>query len=330
MLLLGLAVALELGTVYGNFVLADAQRRIYDALQDRAAPAFFAGVGMFAAVMLAFVLVSTYRIFVRQALEIRWRTWLTDHLLEEWISPQACSQMESVHSEADNPDQRIAEDVRSYVASALGLSLSLLAALATLVSFAGLLWGMSAGWQFHVGSAPFEIPGFMMWVAFLYAVFASWITHRVGPAPGSDQLRQAALRSRLPVRTGALSRERRGDRTRRRENVRRESAVARFQRIVGNWWELIRAQRNLTLLHDRDRSAQRACPLLVAAPGYFLGNLTLGRVRRRDRVRAGLGRAVLVRERLPGDRAVARERRAPAHVHRRAGGVANPARRAVA
>jgi hypothetical protein len=83
--------------------------------------------------VLAFVLVSTYRIYVRQAVEIRWRTWLTEHLLDDWISPHACSQMEAVRADADNPDQRIAEDVRSYVASALGLALSLLAAVATLV-----------------------------------------------------------------------------------------------------------------------------------------------------------------------------------------------------
>jgi len=277
-LLLGLSVALELGTVYGNFVLADAQRRIYDALQDRAAPAFFAGVGMFAAVMLAFVLVSTYRIFVRQALEIRWRTWLTDHLLVEWISPHACSQMESVHAEADNPDQRIAEDVRNYVASALGLSLSLLAALATLVSFAGLLWGMSAGWRIQIAGAHFEIPGFMMWVAFLYAALASWITHRVGRrlVPiNFDKLRfEADFRFGLVrFRENAEEIGLAGG-----ESVEERSAIARFGKIVGNWWQLIRAQRNLTLLTTGIGQLNGVVPLLVAAPGYFLGQLTLGRV----------------------------------------------------
>ena len=98
-LLLALSIALELATVYGNFVLADAQRRIYDGLQDRAAQAFFAGIALFAGAVLAFVLVSTYRIYVRQTLEIRWRTWLTDELLRDWISPHACSQMESVRAE---------------------------------------------------------------------------------------------------------------------------------------------------------------------------------------------------------------------------------------
>jgi putative ATP-binding cassette transporter len=277
-LLLALAVALELATVYGNFALADAQRRIYDALQDRVAAAFFSGVALFAGIVLTFVLVSTYRIYVRQALEIRWRTWLTDHLLTDWISPHACCQMELVRAAADNPDQRIAEDVRNYVASALGLSLSLLAALATLVSFAGLLWRMSGDWPIHVGGTKLEVPGFMMWVAFTYAAIASWITHRVGRrlVPiNYDRLRFEAdfrfglVRFRENAEAVGLA----GG-----EEFEQRSAVARFGSIVANWWELIRAQRNLTLATTGIGQLNGVVPLLVAAPGYFLGSLTLGRV----------------------------------------------------
>jgi putative ATP-binding cassette transporter len=277
-LLLAGAVALELATVYGNFVLADAQRRIYDALENRAAAAFFAGVGMFAGVVLGFVLVSTYRVYVRQALEIRWRTWLTDHLLDDWISPHACSQMESVRADADNPDQRIAEDVRSYVASALGLSLSLLAALATLASFAGLLWSMSSSWPIQVGGAHFQVPGFMMWIAFAYAAIASWITHRVGRrlVPiNFDRLRfEADFRFGLVrFRENAEAIGLAGG-----ESFEEKSAIARFRNIVGNWWALIRAQRNLTLLTTGIGQLNGVVPLLVAAPGYFLGHLTLGQI----------------------------------------------------
>jgi putative ATP-binding cassette transporter len=277
-LLLGLAITLELATVYGSFVLADAQRQIYDGLQDRVAAAFFSGVALFAVAVLGFVAVSTYRIYVRQALEIRWRTWLTDHLLEEWISPHACSQMEAVRADADNPDQRLAEDVRNYVASALGLSLSLLAALATLAAFAGLLWRMSSHWPVQIGSAHFEIPGFMMWVAFVYAAIASWITHRVGRplVPiNFDRLRLEAdfrfglVRFRENAEAIGLA----GG-----ESFEEASAVERFRRIAGNWWELIRAQRNLTLFTTGIGQLNGAVPLLVAAPGYFLGQLTLGRV----------------------------------------------------
>jgi putative ATP-binding cassette transporter len=277
-LLLAVAVALELGTVYGAFVIADAQRRIFDALGDRDTAAFLSGIGLFLSVVLGFVLISTYRIYVRQILEMRWRAWLTDHFLASWIQPHNCCQMELTTAAADNPDQRIAEDVRNYVASALGLSLSLLAAVATLVSFAGLLWTLSGDWPIRIFGAEVPIPGFMMWVAIGYALLATWIAHRVGRplVPiNFDRLRLEAdfrfglVRFRENAETIALA-----------EGAPRERGAAhdRFERVIGNWWELIRAQRNLTLYTTGIGHANQVVPLLVAAPGYFLGRLTLGSV----------------------------------------------------
>ena len=265
-LLLAVAVALELGSVYGAFVIADAQRRIFDALGDRDTAAFLSGIALFLGVVLAFVLVSTYRIYVRQILEIRWRSWLTDHFLAAWVQPHACCQMELVSAAADNPDQRIAEDVRNYVASALGLSLSLLAAVATLVSFAGLLWTLSGDWPIQVGAAEIRVPGFMMWVALAYALLATWIAHRVGHP--LVPLNFDRLRFEADFRFGLV---------RFRENAEaivladgesreRSAAHGRFERVIGNWWELIRAQRNLALYTAGIGQANQVVPLLVAAP----------------------------------------------------------------
>lgn len=78
--LLALAVALELSTVYGNVLLAGAQRRVFDAVQDKQMSAFFAGMGSFFGVVVVFVLVSAYRIYVRQWLEMHWRQSVTAHL----------------------------------------------------------------------------------------------------------------------------------------------------------------------------------------------------------------------------------------------------------
>src|SRR4030042_5540439 len=96
------------------------------------------------------------------------------------MSAQAYSQAERHRGEVDNPDQRIAEDVANYVASALGLSLSVLAALTTFASFAGLLWVLSGDFPVPFATREIHVPGFMMWVAIVYAVLSMWLTHRVG------------------------------------------------------------------------------------------------------------------------------------------------------
>jgi putative ATP-binding cassette transporter len=277
-LLLGLTVALELGTVYGNVLLSDAQRRIFDAFQAKQMAALSHAFGVFLGLALAFVFVATYRIYVRQTLEIRWRQWLTDHYLRQWISSQAYWEIELHCKTTDNPDQRIAEDVRNYVASALGLSLSLLNALATLLSFAGILWSLSRDWAYDVRGAHIYIPGLMMWVAILYALLTSWFTHRVGRRLVPIQFdrerfeadfRFMLVRFRENVEAVALLHGEDGE---------RRNALERFQRVVGNWLQLIRAQRDLMLLTTSVGQANSLVPLLVAAPGYFAGSLSLGSV----------------------------------------------------
>jgi len=276
--LIGSAIALELGTVYASVVLSQWQRQIFDELQSKAMASFFRTVGIFFAIALGFVLVSTYRIYVRAVLQIRWRRWLTDHLLERWMDTQAYCEIELNRKSTDNPDQRIAEDVNNYVASALGLSLSLLSSLVTLVSFSGILWALSGAWDLKFGNLEFHIPGLMMWVALVYAAAATWLTHRVGhrlvPINFDQQHFEADFRFHLVrfrenVEEVAVSRG---------EAREREGALGRFHRVVDNFGRLIRAQRNLTLVTTGLGQTNGMVPILVAAPGFFLGRLTLGDV----------------------------------------------------
>lgn len=277
-LLLALAVALELGTVYGFVVMADAQRAIFDALQDKQPAAFFGAFGLFFGLMAFFLLISSFRIYVRQHVEIRWRRHLTHHFVDRWITRDGQWLLALRGDAVDNPDQRVSEDVRIFVASALGLSLSLLAALTTLASFAGLLWVLSGDWSVPVGGADVAIPGFLMWVALAYAAIATWVTHRVGRPLVPlhfDRLRVEAdfrftlVRFRENAETVALAGA---------DAHERRTARERFERVVANWVRLIGAQLRLSLLATGIGQANGVVPLLVAAPGFFLGKLTLGSV----------------------------------------------------
>ena len=276
-LLLG-AIALELATVWTNVLISDAHRRIFDALELKNSDAFFASIGFFLAVTLVFVLASTYRIFLRQTLEMRWRRGLTAHYIERWIGARAYVQSKLHGGEIDNPDQRIQEDVRDFVASALGLSLSLLAAVATLASFGGLLWRQSSEWPIRVAGTEFQVPGLMIWVAAVYAFFSMWITHVVGRrlVPiNFDRLRLEAdfryglVRFRDNVEAVVLSRG---------EAAERSTSLARFFHVIRNWWQLIRAQRNLSLTTTGLGHANDMMPILVAAPAYFAHLITLGSI----------------------------------------------------
>lgn len=276
-LLLLTAVALEIGTVTGTLLVAHAERRILEGLEHRDMGAFFAAVGFFFAATLTFVFASAYRLYVRQAVELRWRRSLTAHYVERWVSAR-CFLMEEIHgADVDNPQQRIQEDVRDFVASALGLSLSLLAAVATLVSFGGLLYSLSASWPIPIHGTV-VIPGLMLWVALGYAAVSMWLTHRVGRrlVPiNYDQLRlEADFRYGLvhfhdSAATVAISRG---------EGVEQRAALTRFRHLIANWWQLVRAQRNLSLLTGGIAQANALVPVLIAAPAYFARLITLGSI----------------------------------------------------
>src|SRR5574338_439707 len=277
-LLLAGAIALELLTVRASVLVSDAQRRVGDSLELKDAASFASAVVLFVTFALVFVVTSTFRVYVRQALEIRWRRGLTAHYVGRWIHRDAYCQSQLHGAEVDNPDQRIAEDIRDFVASALGLSLSLLSSIITLYSFGGLLWSMSRDWLIPVGGVPRPIPGFLLWVAVAFALFSMWITHLMGRrlVPINFQkfhfeadFRYGLVRFRERVEEVALSHG---------EAVERAGALERFHRVFDNWMRLIRAERNLNLLTAGIGRANGLVPILVAAPAYFAGLLTLGAI----------------------------------------------------
>lgn len=275
--LLATAAALEIATVAGVVLIADAERHILDDLEHRDVAAFGGAVGVFFLATLGYVFASAYRLYARQAVEIRWRRSLTTYYVERWITAR-CYLMDELHGgEVDNPQQRIQEDVRDFVASALGLCLSLLAAVATLVSFGRFLYNLSASWPIPVHGTV-VVPGLMLWVAFGYAFLSMWVTHLVGRRLISinyDRLRLEAdfryglVHFRDGAATVALAR---GEVTERRE------ALIRFRHVIANWWQLVRAQRDLGLLTGGIGQANALVPVLVAAPAYFARLLSIGSI----------------------------------------------------
>jgi putative ATP-binding cassette transporter len=275
-LLLGGAVALEFGAVQATVWVSDAQRRSVEALEGRDAQAFAVMLGLFVALSLLSILVSSFRIYLRQLVEIRWRRGLTGDFVARWMGGQAYEQAQLHGAEIDNPDQRIAEDIRDFVASALGLSLSLLAALATLISFGGLLWTLSSGWLIPFRGAQHQLPGLLLWVAVGFALVSMWLTHLLGRrlVPiNYDRFRFEAdfryglVRFRDHTEAVALSRG---------EDVERLGAVERFRHVFDVFLALVRAELQLGVLTGVLGRVSGLVPLLLAAPSYFGGLVTLG------------------------------------------------------
>src|SRR5687767_12142376 len=178
--LLAAVVGLNLGLVYINVQINYWQNNFYNSLQDKDIDAFYDLLLHFSLLAAAFIVTAVYQLYLNQMLQIRWRRWLTDRYLEAWTGDRNYYRMQLTDRGTDNPDQRIAEDLALFVDKTLNLTLGLMSAVVTLVSFVAILWTLSGMLQFAVGGTEVTIHGYMVWVALLYAIVGTWLTHLIG------------------------------------------------------------------------------------------------------------------------------------------------------
>ncbi len=279
-------VLLNLGAVYMLVLLNDWNRVFYDALQEKNQPVFWEQLGRFTYLAFAFIIIAVYRFYLTQLLEVRWRAWMTAHYLQRWLANHAFYQMELARyaqsgtdpATPDNPDQRIQEDLNLFTTYTVSLSMGLLNAVVTLLSFVGILWGLSGPFAFTLGGSSFTIPGFMVWMAVLYCAVGSLITHYIGrPQIRLNFLQQryeADFRHHL-VRVREYSESIALDKG---EAVERVHLDTRFSTVLGNYLTLIKKQKNLIWFTNFFGQAAVVFPFIVAAPRFFSGAIQLGQL----------------------------------------------------
>ena len=276
-LLLAACVGLNLGMVYMLVLLNDWNRVFYDALQNRNAEVFWKQLGVFGILATCFIVVAVYRFYLTQLLELRWRAWMTHDYLQRWLAHPVFYRLElQAQLGTDNPDQRIQEDVQQFTADTVGLSLGLLDASVTLLSFIGILWTLSGGFSFTFAGQGYDIPGFMVWAALLYALTGSLIGHAIGKSMASlnfaQQRYEADFRHHLMrVReySEAIALDRGSD-------VEGTSLRLRFKQVIDNFMRLLRVQKRYTWFNSGYGQAAVVFPMLVASPRYFSGAIQLG------------------------------------------------------
>lgn len=280
--LLAAIVALNLGAVYMLVLINDWNRVFYDALQNKDAATFWRELGRFTYLAFGFIVIAVYRFYLTQLLEMRWRAWMTGHYLDRWLANKAFYHLElarfsqDAHAIPDNPDQRIAEDINRFTTYSVSLSMGLLNAVVTLVSFVGILWSLSGSFAFSYNGSDYTIPGFMVWMAVVYALAGSVITHYLGRpliALNFQQQRVEADFRHHMVRVREYSESIALDRG---EPVERQQIGGRFTAVLANYLALIRRQKRLTWFTVGYGQAAVVFPFVVAAPRFFSGAIQLG------------------------------------------------------
>ncbi len=173
-------IAIQLALVLIDVLLNQWNNRFYNALQEKNWNGFVSEIGFFCVLATLYIALSVYQLYLNQWLQIRWRQWMTGHYLGEWLRGANHYRMQLKGDAADNPDQRIAEDVKSFVDQTLSIGVGLLSAIVSLASFVVILWGLSADSPLHIFGREFMIPGYLVWGALIYAIFGTALTQWIG------------------------------------------------------------------------------------------------------------------------------------------------------
>lgn len=274
--LLAAVIATELAIVGITVLLNQWNSRFYNALQERNWDTFVREIIYFCVLAAIFTVIAVYQLYLNQWLQIRWRRWMTAQYLGQWLHQANHYRMQLQGDAADNPDQRMTDDVKLFVERTLNIGVGLLSSIVTLASFVVILWGLSNAAPLHMFGQDFAIPGYLVWGALVYSILGTILTHLIGwPLVGIDfrqQQYEADFRFSL-VRVRENSEQialLRGD------EAERDRLLVRFGRVVENWLAIMSRTKKLTAFTASYSQASVIFPYILVAPAYFAEKIQLG------------------------------------------------------
>jgi vitamin B12/bleomycin/antimicrobial peptide transport system ATP-binding/permease protein len=275
-LLLAAVIILTLAMVYMNVLFNDWYNSFYNALQEKDKAGFWKLMGRFCILATIYIVMAVYEFYLNQMLQIRWRRWLTDNYLSEWLSDRAYYRLQLSGNPADNPDQRISEDMKFFVDQSLELSLGFLNAIVTLGSFVGILWGLSGPLEISLNGNPVAVQGYMVWAALFYAIVGTWLTHQIGKKLIGLNFDQQRFEADFRFSLVRFRENAEGVALYKGEPDEFVGFRARFASVVDNWWRIMKRQKVLNFFTIGYNQAAIIFPFLVAGNRYFAGTIQLG------------------------------------------------------
>ena len=274
--LLAAVISIELALVAIDVLLNQWSNRFYTGLQENNWDVFVREIGVFCVLATCFIVLAVYQLYLNQWLQIRWRRWLTRHYLGEWLHGANHYRMQLQGDAADNPDQRIADDVKLFVERTLDIGLNLLNSVVTLFSFVIILWGLSEAAPLHVFGKEYPIPGYLVWGALIYAVFGTALTQWIGSPLVQLDFRQQRFEADFRFNLVRARENSEQIALLQGESAERLRLWERFNHVVENWYGIMSRTKRLTAFTSSYSQAAVVFPYILVAPAFFADKIQLG------------------------------------------------------
>lgn len=252
-------------------------RDLFDALNKKDASAFWYLLGIvFVTWAIISVISNLIEYYIESVLKIRWRRWLTERYYARWLDNGTHYRMGLGGVDTDNPDQRIAEDVRGYLNSTYAYSITLLSQISNLVSFSILLWTIPA--KFAIPGTDIIIPGLPFWVALVYSLTGTWLTHKIGKPLVKLDFAQERYEADFRYSLSRLREYTEQTALLRGETVEKRRLGDTFAAVISNYFLLVARNMKLSAFTSTWFQASVVFPYAIVAPYYFSGALSLGQL----------------------------------------------------
>ena len=276
-LYLAAIITLTIAAVYMTLLLNEWFNSFYSALQNYDSDAVYRGLLRFTGLAFAHIAFAVYSYYLQQRLALRWRKWMTKNYLAKWTGQQMYYRLEMFsQGTADNPDQRISEDINLFTARTLSFMSGLLRSATTIVCFIFVLWNLSEVLSFSAAGQEIHIYGYLVWTALAYSVFGTWITHKVGHRLVSLNYLQQKLEA--DFRFSMVRLRETAESVAFYNGAAKEEAFLsnRFMTLLRNTLFIIKKQKQLSWLTNSYAQIAIIFPFVVAVPRYLSQNISLG------------------------------------------------------
>lgn len=269
-------VILEFALVYVAVVVNQWHGRFFNALEARDWDGVQAELLIFGLILIATCATGYAQYWLGQHFQIRWRRWLTGHFVDSWMAEGRHYRIRFVDDQIDNIHLRIANDVSVFIQKTHELGSGIIGVVITLASFAYILWGISATTPMPLFGADLSFPGYLILIAFVYAVAGTLLAHVIGYRLVGLNFNQQRREADLRFATARVTDHSEQVAMLRAEPVERAEIKRRFDSLVVNWVRLVMVNSNLTAFTYGYSQISAVFPMLVVAPAYLSGAIPLG------------------------------------------------------
>jgi len=275
-ILLAIVIAIELGIVTITVLINQWNNRFYNALQERNWDTFLSELLFFCVLAALYIILAVYQLYLNQWLQIRWRRFMTERYLHFWLDNANHYRMQLMGDAADNPDQRIAEDIKMFIESTLTIGIGLLSSTVTLGSFVVILWSLSDQAPLRLFGVDMPIPGYLVWAALIYSVLGTLFTHLIGRPLINLNFNQQRYEADFRFHLVRVRENGEQIALLSGEPAEQERLLHRFSFVISNWYAIMTRQKKLTTFTASFNQFSNIFPFIVVSPAYFANAIQLG------------------------------------------------------